>query len=178
MTKVKDARASVVGRAADAAVRSGQALVHRSRAASTSEEPNATRVLTVARGADELRALWSDPGRLAHVLAEPYTGDPSVWTVEAVDLDGDQVRFRAHSGQDDGAAPLRATGTVSFAPAPSRLGTEVRLELRLAGSDLAAGATAHKALRRAKALAETGEIPTLAHNPSARHTARHTEGGR
>jgi hypothetical protein len=38
------------------------------------------------------------------------------------------------------------------------------------GPDAAAGAMAFKALRRAKALAETGEIPTLAHNPSGRST--------
>lgn len=154
-------------RAVDAALRTGQALVDRVLPGEhAAGDADARRVLTIGRDADELRALWGDPVRLAHVLAEPYTGDPSTWTVDEVSVVDGVVRFRARSGQEH---PLEASGEVTFRPAPQELGTEVTLALRLDGPDLAAGATAHKALRRAKALAETGEVPTLAHNPSARH---------
>jgi hypothetical protein len=52
-------------------------------------------------------------------------------------------------------------------------GTVVSLELRLetAVPGMAAQTLAGKALRRLKALAETGEVPTTAHNPSARSDA-------
>jgi hypothetical protein len=147
--------------------RAGGRLASRVRAGSTEPgSPDARRALTVGRAADELRELWSDPHRLGRVLAEPYTGDPSPWTV-VVERSGEAgVRFTARSGQQP---PLEARGTVTFAPAPQDLGTEVTLELHLDAPDAAAGAAAHKALRRAKALAETGEIPTTADNPSARH---------
>lgn len=155
-------------RAVDAAVRSGMALVDRVRPGhGDGDGPSATRVLTVGRDAEELRRLWGDPVLLGRVLAEPYTGDPSAWTVDEVSVVDGVVRFHARSGQDE---PVEADGQVTFARAPQELGTEVTLALRLEGPDLAAGAAAHKALRRAKALAETGEIPTLAHNPSGRDT--------
>lgn len=159
-------------RVVDAAFRTGHALVDKVLPGEhAAGDADARRVLTIGRDADELRALWGDPVRLAHVLAEPYTGDPSTWTVDEVSVVDGIVRFRARSGQEQ---PLEASGEVTFKPAPQDLGTEVTLALDLDGPDLAAGATAHKALRRAKALAETGEVPTLAHNPSARHA---TEGG-
>ncbi|CAB4906491.1 unannotated protein [freshwater metagenome] len=129
-------------------------------------DPDARRSLIVGRGADEVRAVWSDPVRLGRIMAEPYTGHPSTWTAEITEADGEEVRFRARSGQTE---PLHADGVVSFGPAQQDLGTTVTLQLRVEGPDLAAGATAAKALRRAKALIETGEIPTLAHNVSARH---------
>jgi hypothetical protein len=156
-------------RALRSAVRSGGTTI--SRLARRSGEAEAVRVLTVGRGADELRELWSDPVRLGRVLAEPYTGHPSAWRSESASVVAGRVRFLARSGHLD---PMRVSGTVSFAPAPQDLGTEVTLTLVLedplpgAGAP-AVGAMAHKALRRAKALAETGEIPTLEHNPSARH---------
>lgn len=132
-----------------------------------SPDPDALRVLTVHAGPDELRGVLLDPVRLGHVLATPYTGDPAPWAVELTEPAEDRVRFVATS--QPGAGPeAQARGSFSFATAPQELGTEVSLALDLDGPDLAAGAMAHKALRRLKALAETGEIPTLAHNTSAR----------
>jgi hypothetical protein len=150
---------------AQKAVQAGSGLVE--RLTGEGSEPDARRSLTVGRSEDELRALWSDPARLGRVLAEPYTGHPSTWTAEVLESTDGTIRFRGRSGQ---AEPLTATGAVSFSAAPQDLGTVVALELRLEGPDLAAGATAAKALRRAKALAETGEIPTLEHNSSGRTT--------
>lgn len=152
-------------RAVDIAVRSGQALVDRVRPGHHEDEPSATRVLTVGRGPEELRALWGDPVLLGRVLAEPYTGDPAPWTVDEVSTIDGVVRFHARSEQEH---PVEAKGRVTFADAPQDLGTEVTLALQLDGPAPAAGAAAHKALRRAKALVETGEIPTLERNPSGR----------
>lgn len=52
-------------------------------------------------------------------------------------------------------------------------GTTITLGLQLAAAvpGAAAQTLAGKALRRLKALAETGEVPTTAHNPSARADA-------
>jgi hypothetical protein len=47
----------------------------------------------------------------------------------------------------------------------------VHLTLQEAVPDIAANALAGKAVRRLKALVETGEAPTTAHNPSARDDA-------
>lgn len=161
-------------RVVDAALRTGQALVDKVLPGDhAAGDADARRVLTIGCDADTLRDLWGDPVRLARVLAEPYTGDPSTWTVDEVAVVDGVVRFRARSGQEQ---PLTASGEVTFRPAPQDLGSEVTLELELDGPDLAAGAAAHKALRRAKALAETGEVPTLAHNPSARHRPEGGEG--
>jgi hypothetical protein len=126
--------------------------------------PDGVRVLTIGRDERRLRELLGDPAELAKVLAEPYTGDPSTWSVALVEEVEGRLRFQASSE----TVGLSATGSVAFAPAPQDLGTEVTVALQLDGPDLAAGAMAHKVLRRAKALAETGEIPSLAHNPSGR----------
>jgi hypothetical protein len=52
-------------------------------------------------------------------------------------------------------------------------GTTVTVRLRLSAPvpGMAAQALAGKAVRRLKALAETGEVPTTDHNPSARADA-------
>ena len=49
--------------------------------------------------------------------------------------------------------------------------TSIRIELSAAVPGMAAQTLAGKALRRLKALCETGEIPTTAFNPSARDDA-------
>lgn len=134
--------------------------------------PDARRVLTIGRPLEEVRALFGDPERLGRVLAEPYTADPTPWTAEVQHVADTSVRFTARSGQEP---PLGASGTVRLQPAPQDLGTEVVLELHLDAPALAAGAAAHKALRRAKALAETGEIPSTTDNPSGRHEPRPAE---
>lgn len=155
-----------VTRALSSAAQSGGRALSRARTSSGGAEPDARRVLTIGRSVDELRELFGDPERLGRVLAEPYTADPAPWTAHVEHVADTAVRFTARSEQDP---PLNASGTVRFVPAPQDLGTEVTLELHLDAPALAAGAAAHKALRRAKALAETGEIPTTTDNPSGRH---------
>ncbi|WP_280506943.1 hypothetical protein [Nocardia farcinica] len=61
---------------------------------------------------------------------------------------------------------------IEFAEAPADLGTEVTLRVTAPVPGLLTGAVAFKVLYRARALLQTGELPTLAHNPSARAGAR------
>jgi uncharacterized membrane protein len=66
---------------------------------------------------------------------------------------------------------------VRFTPAPQERGTEVALRLTIKPPKplpakalrLAAGGAALKVLHRAKSFVETGEMPTLHHNPAARN---------
>jgi uncharacterized membrane protein len=72
------------------------------------------------------------------------------------------------------------TGEIQFRPQPNGMGTEVNLHMRFEPPLGAVGkalmrafhpfprAVAGKTLRRFKSLIETGEIPTLEHNPSGR----------
>jgi len=98
------------------------------------------------------------------------------WDTQIVeDRHGKLLRWESLEG-----APLPNEGTVRFSPAPGDWGTEAMLCLRFdpPGGPLGNRAVkrlnivprvlADKILRRFKSLAETGEIPTLAYNPSAR----------
>ncbi len=58
--------------------------------------------------------------------------------------------------------------SASFSPAPGDWGTVATLTVRGGGTGMVSRLKAGRALRRFKSLAETGEIPTLEHNPSAR----------
>ena len=129
---------------------------------------SARRVLTVAAPLPVLAELWSDEAVLARILAEPWTGTPRGFRAEVLERGERRVAFRGRPADAD--AP-ELTGVVTLAPGRPDLGTLVTLQLDSAAPALALGAAAHKALRRAKALAETGEIPTLAHNPSGRRRA-------
>jgi hypothetical protein len=61
---------------------------------------------------------------------------------------------------------------LDFSEAPRGQGTEVTLRLKTPAPALLSGALAFKALYRARALLQTGEMPTLKINPSARKAAR------
>ena len=154
--------------------------------------PAVEQSLTVGRGAGELYDLWLHPGTLAQVMdhfAEltEAAGDVTRWQVrlplgrefaysaEVFDKrPGELVRWAS-----TGDSPP-ATGSVRFTPAPGAWGTVVtlRLEFTPPGGVLGKAAAeafksvpktvVGKALRRFKSLAETGEIPTLERNPSAR----------
>ena len=66
----------------------------------------------------------------------------------------------------------RLTFIVAFRPAPNHLGTELSLRLKTPAPDLLTGALAFKILYRCRALLQTGEVPTIRSNPSARPSAR------
>lgn len=110
-------------------------LVARTRASGT----EARRSLPIRRLADEVRALWDEPGTRAAVLEGIPVADASL------DI-GSEV---------------------------GDWGTTVTVKLRLHSPvpRMARQALAGKAVRRLKALAETGEVPTTERNPSARADA-------
>ncbi|MFP2901732.1 SRPBCC family protein [Corallococcus sp. 4LFB] len=155
------------------------------------------RTLTVGRPAEELYALWSEPSTLSLLMMHfaevtpTRGGDGRHWQVHGpmgreLSWDSRVVEDRPpelHRWESTEDSPVKVQGQVRFKPAPADWGTEVTLHLAFAppggalGEALAKRLRAipamgvMKALRRFKSLAETGEIPTLDHNPSARVSA-------
>lgn len=155
--------------------------------------PEIERSITIEKPADELYRLWRDPQTLSQVMGEfvdvrevgkdrlhwlvraPFV-QPLEWDTQVVeDRPGEILRWKSLEG-----ARLSNEGSLRFRPAPRDWGTEATLHLRF---DLPGGVIsnniakslgfvprllAEKALRRFKSLAETGEITSLKHNPSAR----------
>ncbi len=151
------------------------------------------RSTTVGKPANELYQFWREPQNVsrimgsfaditatsdtqAHWVVQGPFGRSAAWDARVVeDRPGELLRWESTEGAD-----LPNEGEVRFRPAPKGWGTEVMLRFRfdppggalgeaavkLLGS--APGLLAFKALYRFKSLVETGEIPTLAKNPSAR----------
>ena len=154
------------------------------------------KTITIGKPADELYEFWRDPQRLAqimdHVATVTATGDRTTrWTLKnslgpeiswesefADEKPGEMLRWQSIPG-----GALESDGVVRFAPAPGDRGTEVTLNFRIQPPGGAAGNVVANALslvpetlglhalRRFKALAETGEIPTLERNSTARANA-------
>lgn len=151
------------------------------------------RTITVGVPADELTAYWRDPEQLTRIMGpvaeitgvgedrhhwevRPPRGPSLAWETEIVDdRPGELLRWESLEG-----ATIPTDGEVRFRPAPGDRGTHVTLQLQFdpPGGKLGAAVVqrvgivpktvAETALRRFKSLAETGEIPTLEANPSAR----------
>ena len=150
-------------------------------------------VITIGKPAEELYELWREPETMSRIMAgftdvsptgeegqhwEVHVplGRPLTWDAETVeDRPGELLSWESLEG-----ATVPNEGTVRFEPAPGDRGTEVSLSFRF---DPPGGAISTelldrlgvvsdtfpaKVLRRFKSLAETGEIPTLERNPSAR----------
>ena len=154
------------------------------------------RTLSVGRPAEELYRLWREPQTLGRILGHfadvtPTGGNGWHWKLHGplgreLEWDSRVVEERAPEllrwEAAEGSA-LASQGWVRFRPAPGSWGTEVTLHLSFTppGGALAEAVLKRlrgipalqtlKALRRFKSLAETGEIPTLDHNPSARASA-------
>ncbi|SFS99007.1 SRPBCC family protein [Halostagnicola kamekurae] len=129
-----------------------------------------SRVLGPATGVTEHR-----PGQWSWAIPTPL-GRTAIWETEITeDEPGEEVRWE--SLEDE---LIHADGTVQLRQAPADRGTEVTLRLALSPPGGALGAAVAKrasavperfvntALHRFKSLVETGEIPTLEANPSAR----------
>jgi uncharacterized membrane protein len=165
-------------------------------AGARSDAPEVRRSITIGRPVEEVYAFWRDPQNLAKIVAHFADVTPAgenrthwrirgpldrtaEWTSEHFD---DDARMR-QSWKTVPESKIGNEGTVEFRLAPDSLGTEVHLYMRFEVPGGAAGRAlarklrfaprliAEKTLRRLKALMETGEIPTLAHNPSARKGA-------
>ncbi|QLG28434.1 SRPBCC family protein [Halorarum halophilum] len=157
------------------------------------DAPEVERSVTVGRPADELSEVWHDPERLSHIAGHfaEVTGagvERLHWTVPGPlgrtlswetrvveERPGELLRWESLDG-----ASVPNEGEIRFEPAPGDRGTEVTLRVRFDPPGGGFGDAAMrllgvvpdtlvgKTLRRFKSLAETGEVPTLAGNPSAR----------
>ncbi|WP_039798733.1 hypothetical protein [Nocardia araoensis] len=148
---------------------------------------SSSQTVTIARPRAEVEQFWRDAANLSEVLgdvAEVRSTAPSIyeWTLQA-SADGRptwKTTLREEEGHFRfiGAADQDSTSGESleielcFRAAPRNLGTEVTMRARTPLPDLLTGAGMFTALYRARALLQTGEVPTLAHNPSARSSAR------
>ncbi|WP_415379726.1 SRPBCC family protein [Halosimplex sp. TS25] len=157
------------------------------------DAPDVQRSITIERPAEELYDRWRDPETheqiWAHFAAVEQTGedrqhwavigprDTTVeWDAETVAAEpGEFLRWKSLPG-----ARVPNEGSVRFESRADGESTEVTLHLRfdppggrvgtalMERFDLLPDAAAGTALRRFKSLVETGEIPTLERNPSAR----------
>jgi uncharacterized membrane protein len=151
------------------------------------------RTSTIDASAEELYETWRDPDQLERIVGHvgevtSVGGDRLRWSVDAprgrtiswethvVDEEpGEYVRWRT---PEDAKVPNE--GTIRFSPAPGNRGTEVTLSVHfdppggaigtaaLKRLDVVPGVLVGTALRRFKSLVETGEVPSLEANPSAR----------
>lgn len=157
------------------------------------EPPEVRRTLTIGKSAEELSRFWREPENLSRIMGHfaevtalgpdrmhwrvhgPW-GKSLAWDTQIVEEHpGELLRWESLEG-----AELPNQGTLHFRPAPGNWGTEVTLHIRFEPPGGALGEAVMKrlsivpsllalrALRRFKSLVETGEIPTTAHNPSAR----------
>lgn len=160
---------------------------------SATEQPSVTRTITIGASAEDLSELWRDPDQLSRIVghfADVEAADEDVfrWTAHAPggrDVSWDTRFVDAEPGErlrweTPGDAMIQTEGELRFRQAPGDRGTLVELTIDFDPPGGTVGATAldrldvvpetavAEALRRFKRLAETGEIPTLEGNPSAR----------
>lgn len=159
----------------------------------TDDTPAVSRSITIGKPADELYEAWRDPDQFSAVMGHfaevttrdedrlhwtvhgPFGRDIS-WETRIVEADpGEHLRWETPA---DATVPNE--GSVRFRPAPGDRGTEVTLTIdfdppggalgnaALQRLDIVPAALAGTALHRFKALVESGEIPNLESNPSAR----------
>lgn len=162
-------------------------------AGAQAEPPEVQRSFTIGKSAEELHRFWREPQNLSRIMGHfaeitaagedrlhwrvhgPF-GKSLEWDTRIVEeRPGELLRWESLEG-----AELPNQGSVRFRPAPGSWGTEVTLHIRFEPPGGALGEAlmkrlsivpsmlALRALRRFKSLVETGEIPTTAHNPSAR----------
>lgn len=131
--------------------------------------------LTVACSAVEAEELWRDPDRLSVLLGDlgsvrHHPPDRYDW-----DLRRGDVHLHWQSRLVAGPDGLRFTDDngrqvqVRYRPAPGHLGTEMTLSADLPVPGLLVGSAVFTVLYRARALLQTGEVPTIANAPSGRN---------
>lgn len=134
--------------------------------------------VTIAAPLERIEQFWRDPGQLSAVLGDiadvDTTGhDRYRWHL----LEGSEVVWESRLVQEPDGVRFVGTGdgnelAVNYRSAPRELGTEVTLRVKIPAPGLLSGGAAYKFLYRLRALMQTGEVPTIQHNPSARTSAR------
>ncbi len=140
--------------------------------------------VTIRCDRERVQGFFRDPDQLSKVLGDiadvQRTADDRLrWEFRQGPLDGagwesmvieDTGRLRFVDAGEDSAAGNEVI--LDFSDAPRGQGTEVTMRLKAPVPALLSGALAFKALYRARALLQTGEVPTIRKNPSARKSAR------
>lgn len=143
----------------------------------TTDSP--VQAVTIGRPRAEVVAVFTDPDLLSVVFGDvadvqsvgadrlrfAFGTDGPTW--ECV-VNGDDEQIRFVDVHPDGTMQFQ----LMFRDAPGERGTEVIARLSSPGPGALTGALIFKVLYRARALVMTGEVPTIARNPSARSSAR------
>ncbi len=171
---------NLVGGVADSVISAGTSVVEKVVARASSGGKPVT--VTIARPRSEVEQVWRDAATLSRILGtvadvavtapNQYRwtvhvagGHDVAWESKLIDIT-EGLRF---VGTGDGPAGKGATEvSVLFRDAPVALGTEVTLTLQLPAPNVVLRGAAFKVLYRARALLQTGELPTLTPTPAAR----------
>ncbi|WP_304113592.1 hypothetical protein [Mycolicibacterium bacteremicum] len=151
-------------------------------AGSAGHEPT-VQAVTIGRPHDAVVAVLSDPAALSRIfgdIAEVASIGPDRlrWTFPGRDADDDPSWECVVSTDGAGVkyTDVRPDSSleivVALREAPQDMGTEVIGRISSPAPGLLTGPLLYKALYRTRALLQTGEIPTIARNPSARDSAR------
>lgn len=156
-----------------------------------------TQTMTIGRARNEVDALWRDPDKLSSVFGDavtirmvesgvfgwklsPGADETEIWRSKLVEV-GDSLRLvscdedsdnedtQGKNAIGDGRKPAELV--VAFREAPRDLGTELTVRSNSRLPAIFTKPFLFGALYRARALLQTGEVPTLTHNPSARNSA-------
>lgn len=136
------------------------------------------RALTIGRPRAAVEEFWRDPDNLSRVFdgfadVRSTAPDRYEWTAAPDGADAihwESVLLTEQDGLQfvDAVDPERARIELEFADAPRNRGTEVRISATAPLPRQLTGAAIFAVLYRARALMQTGEVPTLDRNPSGR----------
>ena len=143
-----------------------------------------SQTVTISRPREEVQRFWRDPDALTAIFdgvakvrrdgADRYVWTPSgaadgdhSWNATLHEAD-DTLRFAAARNAPGGQSDADPQFVLTFRDAPRALGTEVTIRTETPLPQLLSNLAAFAVLYRARALLQTGEVPTLRDNPSAR----------
>ena len=171
---------NLVGEVTDSVIRAGTTVFEKVVARAASGGRPVT--LTVGRPRSEVEQVWRDAATLSRILGtvadvavtapNQYRwtvhvpgGNDVQWDSKLIDIT-EGLRFVGTGNGSGGKAATEVS--VLFRAAPADLGTEVTLSLQLPAPNVVLRGAAFTVLYRARALLQTGELPTLTPTPAAR----------
>ncbi|BBY26758.1 hypothetical protein [Mycolicibacterium sediminis] len=145
----------------------------------TERPASTTQAVTIGKPRDDVKSLLHDADRLSQVFGDvaevretgpdrlrwTFGDDGPTWDC-IVSSEADTIRYV--DVQADSSADI----VVDLRDAPGGRGTEVIARISTPAPGVLTGVLLYKALYRARALLQTGEVPTLQCNPSARDSTR------
>lgn len=152
------------------------------RVANSAATDSGVQAITIGRPPIDVRAMFRNPDALSQIFGD-------IADVEAIGSDRLRWTFAGHENDDAlweciitaderqvkyiDVKPDSATEIViTVRDAPQGRGSEVVAHVSAPAPGLLTGPLTYKALYRARALLQTGEIPTIKRNPSARNSLR------